>query len=204
MVTAMSTGKQGAGVNMAAARFYSMAKGSALSRQAGFGMAEVLVALIISAFALLGLAGLQVSSLRYQKVAGFRATATQYAAEMSDRMRANVVGARNGSYNLAASNYTTHEPDAPGATPCDGSAPAACTPAQLALFDIYNWRLGLNRGMAGGWGEVSGDVNNGFIIRVYFKEPGNQSESLDPNCRAGALGGGDNNDVRCFVTVFYP
>ncbi len=174
-----------------------------LSQQAGAGMVEVLIALVISAFALLGLAGMQVNSMRYQKTANFRALATQYASEMADRIRGNLAGARGGSYNFAAENYTSAAPTAPSSTPCDGSNAALCTPASAAAEDLYAWRRSLNQGMTGGWGEVSGDVRNGFVIRVYFQEPNKDSDAADPNCRAAALGSA-NKDVRCFVTVFYP
>lgn len=175
-----------------------------LSQQAGAGMVEVLIALVISAFALLGLAGMQVNSMRYQKTANFRALATQYASEMADRIRGNLAGARGGSYNYAQETYTSAPPAVPGNTPCDGSNRNGCTPALAAVQDLYAWRLSLNQGMTGGWGEVTGDVRNGFVIRVYFQEPNNDTTAAaDPNCRSAALGGG-NKDVRCFVTVFYP
>lgn len=177
-------------------------------KQAGAGMIEVLVALVISAFALLGLAGLQVNSMRYQKTANFRALATQYASEMSDRIRSNLAGARGdnlpkSAYDFAPENYTTAAPAAPASNPCDGSDRVACTTSVAAARDLYAWRLSLNQGMTGGWGEVSGSANEGFVIRVYFKEPNNTSATVDPNCRAGAVGSGDK-DVRCFVTVFVP
>lgn len=174
-----------------------------LSNQVGAGMVEVLIALVISAFALLGLAGMQVNSMRYQKTANFRALATQYASEMADRIRGNLAGARGGSYNYGAETYTSSPPPAPSSTPCDGSNRTGCTPALAAVQDLYAWRLSLNQGMSGGWGEVTGDVRNGFVIRVYFQEPNNESTAVDPNCRGAALGTG-NKDVRCFVTVFYP
>jgi type IV pilus assembly protein PilV len=166
-------------------------------------MIEVLIALLISMFALLGLAGLQINSMRYQKTANFRAQATQYASEMSDRIRANLAGARAGSYNFASESYSTSAPTAPPSNPCNGSNRVGCTAAMAATQDLYAWRVSLNQGMSGGWGEVSGDVRSGFVIRVYFKEPDNQSTTADRNCRGGALGTGDK-DVRCFVTVFIP
>lgn len=177
-----------------------------LQHQTGAGMVEVLIALVISAFALLGLAGLQVSSMRYQKGANFRALSTQYAAEMADRIRANLEGARSDNddgagarYNFPLENYTSSAPTPPSSNPCDGTNPAACNRAALAASDLYNWRVTLNRGLAGGWGEVSGDAISGLTIRVYFNEP--TSTTPDPNCRAGA---GAGPQVRCFVTVFYP
>lgn len=168
-------------------------------RQAGAGLIEVLVALLISAFALLGLAGMQAASLRYQKVADFRALASHYAANMADRIRANLPGARAGAYGFTQSVYSATPPATPEANPCDGSEPAACTGHALASRDLYEWQLALSQGLAGGWGEVAGDVWHGFVIRVYFREPGYRAPASDPNCPAG---GGP--EVRCFGTVVYP
>jgi type IV pilus assembly protein PilV len=169
------------------------------ARQAGAGLIEVLVALLISAFALLGLAGMQASSLRYQKVADFRALASHYAGNMADRIRANLPGARAGAYGFAQGQYSATPPAAPDANPCDGSEPAACSSQTLASRDLYEWQMALAQGLAGGWGEVSGDVHGGFVVRVYFREPGYHATASDPNCPAGG-----GSEVRCFSTVVYP
>ena len=60
-----------------------------MSRQRGFSMIEVLVAIVISAVALLALAGVNAASLRYTKMSQYRATATQLANDMGERLRAN-------------------------------------------------------------------------------------------------------------------
>ncbi|MEO7031861.1 MAG: type IV pilus modification protein PilV, partial [Herbaspirillum sp.] len=99
-----------------------------LRKQSGVGLIEVLIALVISSFALLGFAGLQLASLRYQKVAQFRSLASQYSADMADRVRANVVGAKDGKY-VTADTYPTNT----AVTPCTTS----CTPTQIADQDIY-------------------------------------------------------------------
>jgi type IV pilus assembly protein PilV len=171
-------------------------------RQTGAGMVEVLIALLISAVGLLGLGGLQASSLRYQKTANFRGLATQYASEMADRLRANLVGVRAGNYSdFASDTYTGNAPTAPASMPCNGSDTASCSPQQVAVQDVYRWRLGLSQGLAGGYGEVSGDADKGFVIRVYYKEVGIKSSTVDPNCRSGAT---LSPEVRCAVTVFIP
>lgn len=175
-------------------------------QQAGAGMIEVMIAIVISAFALLGLAGLQVSALRYQKVANYHALASQYASEMADRIRANVNGARAGGYGLPSGNYSPNPPAAPSGS-CSGDQPTGCTPTQTAALDIFRWRTNLNRGMAGGWGEVSGDVTAGFTIRVFYKESavdGASSDTPDPNCNGGAAIPSSEKNVRCFVTVMIP
>ncbi|WP_338845677.1 type IV pilus modification protein PilV [Massilia sp. W12] len=171
--------------------------------QRGVSMVEVMVALVIAAFGLIGLAGLQITGLRYQKVAAYHGLASQYAAEMADRMRGNIAAVRAGSYNLAQTNYAPGEPAAP-ATRCDQAA-SNCTPAQMAAFDVYAWRLNLARGIPGGWGEISGNSVSGYVVRVYYQEPevDRTSQANDVNCRNGAVPAQYKN-VHCFVTVVFP
>lgn len=168
-------------------------------RQRGVGMIEVLIAITISAFALLGLAGLQVAALRYQKVANFRSLASQYGADIGDRIRANAAGANAGNYT-AAGTY-------PGnATAAACAVSNACTAAELATRDIYNWRLSLSKVMAGGWGTVSGSSAAGFVVTVYFNEP--DKTGTDSGCNnavfPSSFSASDKAAVRCFLTVVTP
>ena len=64
-----------------------------INNQKGFTMLEVLIAIIIFSFGLLGLAGLQLVSLANNLSANSRSTATALAYDMADRMRANMQGA---------------------------------------------------------------------------------------------------------------
>lgn len=57
--------------------------------QAGFSMIEVLIALVVLAFGLLGLALLQTTNLRFTKSADQRSQAVNLATEMLDMIRAN-------------------------------------------------------------------------------------------------------------------
>lgn len=179
--------------------------GCALRRQAGAGMVEVLVAVVIVAFALLGMAGLQVSSLRYQKTAHVRGLAAQYTSDIADRIRANMAGAAAGSYVTNASGKFA---DGKGADPgnCTGNPPPTLSAAQQAACDIYNWRASLEGGMKG-WGEISGSVAAGFTVMVYMREPNKNDTktdaTTDSGCRIAALAATDY-DVRCFSTVVTP
>jgi len=151
------------------------------------------------------------AALRYQKVAHHRALATTYSRNLAERVRANIGGAMDGYYNPPLQSYPAAGGQAPEASACAGLA--ACTRADVAAIDIREWRDALGRGMAGGWGEISGSVKKGFVIRVYFREPGNQ-DGVQPdandaalsktNCRMAALNSATDKDVRCFSTVFMP
>ena len=171
-----------------------------MRRQSGAGMIEVLIAIVIVAFGLLGMAGLQMSSLRYQKTAHLRGLSAQYSGDIADRIRANMAAAVAGDYvTPAAGKYA----DGAGTAP---TACTTCTPAEIATRDIYNWRLALSRSM-NGWGEISGNVTNGFTLMVYFREPNKNDTNTniisDSGCRSAALAATDY-DVRCFSTVVIP
>lgn len=171
----------------------------------------MLIALIITAFSLLGLAGLQIAALRSQKIAHTRAIASSHSQNLAERVRSNIYGAHQGNYNPVLQNYPPLHVGMLEAPVCNNSF--SCTPAEIAAIDIYEWRIALRSAMAGGWGEISGSVGNGYIISVYFKEPAmktnadaSEQESLTRKnqCRIAALNPTTDQDVRCFTTFFVP
>ncbi len=66
-------------------------------RTAGFSLLEVLIALLVLAFGLLGFALLQTMNLRFTQSANYRTQATNLAYELLDQIRAN---------RLVANDYT--------------------------------------------------------------------------------------------------
>jgi type IV pilus assembly protein PilV len=107
------------------------------SRERGFTLVEVLVSLVILSIGLLGIAKLMLFSSHSNDSAYLRSQATDLAYQMLDNMRANTAqaGVPLGSY---ITPLTAAAVD-PGFT-C--VAAAAC--ANLALYDVYQWKLRLN------------------------------------------------------------
>ncbi|MFL6621709.1 MAG: type IV pilus modification protein PilV [Sulfurifustis sp.] len=97
----------------------------------GFSLIEVLVTLVVLSIGLLGLAMLQLESLKHNTDAYFRTQATMLAYEIIDRMRANGDAARNGSYVAAAAPADEDCGDL-GGTGCDSQA-------RLANYDLSVW-----------------------------------------------------------------
>ena len=97
----------------------------------GFAMLEILISILVIAFGLLGLAGLQGTSIRNNHSAYLRNQATLYAYDIADRIRANRVGFDNGNYHLgvAADTAACHP----------SAAPVGCTTAQMAGYDLFAW-----------------------------------------------------------------
>lgn len=103
---------------------------------AGFTLAEVLVALVVVAVGMVGAAGLQAHAARLGRDAAYLSAGTQWAASLAERMRANPVAMAlpdDGNPYLQLDYDAASGPPAPVA-PCYGDAD--CTPAQLAALDL--------------------------------------------------------------------
>jgi type IV pilus assembly protein PilV len=130
---------------------------SGRNTQRGFTLVEVLIAVLVLAIGLLGLAGLQASSLRFNHDAQLRTQATLLAYDMADRMRANRQAAISGDYDT---NFTNPA--------CQGGAFVAGG-ASVAERDLNEWRNQLACYLPRGDGEVDfdGDV---AVITVRWDE----------------------------------
>lgn len=68
-------------------------------QQRGMTMIELLVALVIFSFGMLGLAGLQTRTISLNQSGLYRSQATALAADILDQMRSSIPTARSGSWN---------------------------------------------------------------------------------------------------------
>lgn len=146
-----------------------------MQKSGGFTLIEVMIAMVILAVGLLGLAGLQATGLRNNKSAYNRSQATQLAYDMSDRIRANSINARN----FASSIYVTVDPeDADEKVNCTTQT-GTCSPADMAENDLFEWSRDLTASIPSGTGmiEVSGTVYN---ITVTWDDK-REAEGVDDN-----------------------
>jgi len=122
----------------------------ALSKQErGFSLLEVLIALLVLSVGLLGIAGLQTVSLRFNHQSYERTQATVLISEIFEKIAANPVAARGGSFDPVLDTDTS-------ASFSYGPCPTSCTPAQLAAFDLFRWKLSIEdpRRLAQGRGAI--------------------------------------------------
>ena len=120
----------------------------------GFTLIEVLVALVIFAIGLLGLAGLQSQSLKFNYSAFLRSQASLLAYDILDRMRANpdqAIAKGGFAYNIGLGEAPTEE------SCVDVSDPATlvCTAAQLTNADLTEWTDALDELLPNGQGEIN-------------------------------------------------
>jgi type IV pilus assembly protein PilV len=118
-----------------------------IRKQSGFTLAEVLVALVIFAFGMLGVAGLQMKAMMGMDTAQFRSVAALKAGEMAERIRANPGATYSGVSGTDNACRAAHYDDR-HATPDD------CTASELAADDIEDWTGELAGRLPGGVGTV--------------------------------------------------
>lgn len=108
----------------------------------GFTLLEIMVALLVLSFGLLGLAGLQAASIGSNHSAYLRSQATQLAYDMTDRMRANMTAVDVKDY---------HNPSPTKTLACES---AGCSAQAMAQHDVFRWNEDIARLLPGGSGVV--------------------------------------------------
>lgn len=133
-----------------------------MNKSNGFTLIEVLIATVVLAIGLLGLAGLQVTSLRNNQSAYNRSQATQLAYDIADRMRANVA---------EKTTYTTGT----ATTTATCLTTAGCTTQEMAENDLKEWNDSLTATLPGGQGIVclDEDPNDGTTGAAECSGTGN-------------------------------
>ena len=100
-------------------------------QSSGFALLEILISILVIGFGLLGLAGLQGSSLRNNHSALLRSEATLYALDIADRIRANRNAYFSIDYNIVtATDIAACHPS---------SSPVGCTYTDMAKYDKWVW-----------------------------------------------------------------
>ena len=140
-------------------------------RADGFTMVEAMVALVVLAVGMLGIAGLYVTTLRSGGGAIYRMQAVNLASDLADRIRANRT-AKMAYLNPAADNN------------CYGAASVNCGSALMAANDLFVWQQQIAAILPSGNGVlivVPGAVATGpFIYTITITWLGAGDSPLSP------------------------
>lgn len=149
-------------------------------RAAGFTLLEVLIAVLVLAVGLLGMAGLQTQALRYNHSAYLRSQAVQLTYDMADRMRANLPAFEDGDY--AFPNYNCNATNLPADPGCTQTAPDGCSDtSDVADYDFRIWNQMIRDRLPGGCGVVSQPTANLAEVTVTWVEQMDMNDDGAPD-----------------------
>lgn len=143
-----------------------------MNKNTGFTLIEVLIAMLVLAVGLLGLAGLQATSIGNNQSAYNRSQATQLAYDLADRMRANVAG---------VVIYTAILPSAATAK-ANCLTTTGCLPADMAENDLYQWNCAIAGGCELSTPSIAATLPTGQGIVCLDSTPDDDSSAAAPNC----------------------
>lgn len=111
-------------------------------RQRGITLIESLVAILVTALGILGILGVQMRTLTDTQTTVRRAQAIRLIEDLGERLKVNPNALMVlGSYQ---SGWTANPPTPPAGTNC---ASVACSPAQLAAYDVAEWKRLVQRSL---------------------------------------------------------
>jgi len=123
----------------------------------GFTMLEMLVSLVILSVGLLGVAILQTKGQQFNHLSYLYTQASYLAYDIMDRMRANEVVAKTGSYQKQLPTEMAND--------CTKST---CTAAQIVDFDLYSWKTLLEKTLPGGEAQITWNSPNRYVISIKW------------------------------------
>jgi type IV pilus assembly protein PilV len=178
-------------------------------RQGGASLIEVLVSLVLVAFTMLGLLGLQLRTQSFQKDSIDRRNAAIIASDFLERAAANFTGFRNGLYNGLSHDVGAEAPVPPAA--CANAL--ICTDTEIRNWDWFALRRNVSTRLPGGIAFVTSPVLTGGTrasrvqVTVGWIDPSRADPNLsvgtpqrDPECPASVT----DTRYSCFSVRSFP
>ncbi len=139
------------------------------TRNQGFTLIEVLIAMLVLSIGLLGLGAMQMTAVNTASNAHLKSVANFLAYDMADRMRANRDRTLAGGYKISIGETVAMGNDC---------LSTVCTPDDLVKFDKDEWKDDLAARLPGGDGSVAivnGEGLNRYEIQVQWIESYNRT-----------------------------
>ena len=172
-------------------------------------MIESLVAILVLAVGVMGLAGLQTRSLVETRLTNARANALLLANDLAERMRLNRTAATSTD---AAQQYTTTFTNRVKAS--KNCVAEACDPKDLRNFDLAEWQMNVTQLLPGGEAQVEPAPGSTGQLRVTFRWRNNVASTSDTQTAQlmspltvdidGCRSDGDQRDWICHQVFIRP
>ena len=162
-------------------------------KQQGMTLIEVLIAFIILAIGMLGIASMLLLSSKVNNSSYAKQQAVQCVYDMFDKIRTNYLAAIGGNYNVSniGSNGAPTQPATPGVM-CDQ---ATCTSVQMAAYDVWYWLTYDVSKLPGGSGSITSSVAPGTAGNTLITVTVQWNDSLAQNLvGASSLAASTNPD----------
>jgi type IV pilus assembly protein PilV len=120
--------------------------------QSGVSMIELLISMVIFAFGMLGLVGLQTKTLAYGQSGLYRSQATALTDDILDRMRTDRANAKSGNWDTAFGNASSY-----------------ITGTQIYQTDLKDWKAQVEALLPSGQAQIT--VNAGAVtVTIQWDE----------------------------------
>jgi len=138
--------------------------------QRGASLIEVMVAVVVLSIGMLSMAWQHSVALKYDKMSQFRGIATQLAAELADRVRANAAASASYVYTQA------YQPGVVAVAAADCTV-KVCNAGEMAGFDLAEFRNAARLSLPDGGLLVTQDPANPGALTIWllWRDP----EALD-------------------------
>jgi type IV pilus assembly protein PilV len=118
----------------------------------GFSLIEVMVAVLVMSLGLLGVASTLIVALHSSGSNYLKQQAVQDSYDIVDRMRANFSAANDSG---ASNPYITALTAPSASTPSPDCTASVCTSAQMAAYDVWQWKTLLKSTLPDGLGQIA-------------------------------------------------
>jgi type IV pilus assembly protein PilV len=183
-----------------------------IDRQFGGVLIEALVSILILSFGLLGMAGLQINSLSFQKNSWVVHRLSELTTDIAEKVRSNPLGASLGLYTYTP-DYATGKAATFTLTNCT-NANTSCSAASLSTDDVNAWIVKTQDSLPQGSAQLTGTVADGFVATMMWfdKEStanpsicgGSETGVAWRNCCPTSANVSSTAGVRCYRARFTP
>lgn len=171
--------------------------------QSGMTLIEVLVSMLLLSIGMLGIAGLQAATSKYNINTTARSEIAVLLSDFADQVRANpdvagnnyVTGVTSTPEYALVSDWATQKTD--GLTISKNCLTTSCSISERATYDMLNWRTKVRTSLPQGASWVTGDRSNGFNVTLMWldKEFTNKRKTTNDGTTATAVA--LNTSVTC-------
>lgn len=157
----------------------------------GVTLIEVLVAMVVMSIGMLGIAGLQVATAKFQQGSRIRGMLAPMLSDITNRVRSNslqagddaATGAEStSSYALSGTWDAQQSTSLTVSKNCEGEG-VNCTNAERSTYDMIAWRQKVRAGIPQGAALLTGSRKSGFQVTFMWMDKsltdkGNASNSV--------------------------